>query len=89
MTRFARYFHDVLFAILVDILVIIECLREQAKNDDTAKKLLRRIANTKFVALLSALVDVYSCLGKLCSSLQRVNLFIWERQNTYGYFGTY
>ena len=79
-TRFAGYFHDVLFAFIKDILFIIICLKEQAKDDDAAKSLLRRIFNTKFIGFLAALVDFYACLGKLCNSLQRVNLFIWERQ---------
>ena len=81
-TRFAGYFHDVLYAILADIKIIMESLRERSENDDDkdAKLLLKRISNIRFLALLSGMVDIYSTLGKLCGILQKVNLFIWERK---------
>lgn len=81
-TRFAGYFYLILKAILSDILFIIESFEERAldSTDEEAKRLLRRIANVKFLGLLAGLVDIYAVIGSLCGNLQKVNLFIWERQ---------
>ena len=73
--------HSVLLALLEDLKVIVESLNECSKDgDDDATSLLRRICNVKFITLLVGMVDVYDIFAKLCDYLQKVNLFIWERQ---------
>jgi hypothetical protein len=74
---------QVLRAILLDIRFIIESLEERAldSRDDDAKRILRSITNVKFLGLLSGMVNIYSVIAKLSSNLQKVNLFVWERQD--------
>ena len=80
-TRFAAYMHSVLLALLNGLKVIVESLNECSKDeDDDATSLLRRICNVKFITLLVGMVDVYDIVAKLCGYLQKVNIFIWERQ---------
>jgi hypothetical protein len=81
-TRFAGYFFLVLKAILLDIKFIIVALEERAleSRDEEAKRLLKSIANVKFLSLLSGMIDIYAVIAKLSAKLQTVNLFIWERR---------
>ena len=73
--------HSVLLALLKGLKVIVESLNERSKDgDNDATSLPRRICNVKFITLLVGMVDVYDILAKLCGYLQKVNLFIWERQ---------
>lgn len=83
-TRFAAFTHKVLYGFLRDSPFIIVSLERRAmgsdkKSAEEAKRLLKRIANTSFLGNLAGLCDLYREIGSLCTSVQKVNLFLWER----------
>ena len=76
-TRFAAYSHLVMNAFLTDIKTIVLALENRALEENSngsAVKLLRLIANKKFLLELCGLCDVYYIIGTLCTKLQKVNL---------------
>ena len=73
-----------MFLSFIEDIPIINSLKSRCSEDNdesstTAKRLLKLIGNVVFIGRLAGITDIYSEVRKFCTSVQKMNLFLWER----------